>query len=143
MSHLCHNQNRLQKNVFMENLSCHFLFALACKCPLDHWSQEWTTKCIKSENSNNIGTKTYQTWKYIVTKHIATTMVRTLCMVIEFIEKRGITKNKGIEACILVNHAYNNKNIQDDIHGTSPMESWFWISFFFSISTKQRHSLDT
>jgi hypothetical protein len=23
------------------------------------------------------------------------------------------------------------------------MESWFWISFFFSISTKQRHSLDT
>jgi hypothetical protein len=37
-------------------------------------------------------------------------------MVIEFVEKRGITKNKGIEACIQVNHAYNNKNIQDDIH---------------------------
>jgi hypothetical protein len=25
----------------------------------------------------------------------------------------------------------------------TPMESWFWISFFFPISTKQRRSLDT
>jgi CTP:phosphocholine cytidylyltransferase-like protein len=36
MSHLCHNQNRLQKNIFMENLLCHFWYALACKYPLDH-----------------------------------------------------------------------------------------------------------
>jgi hypothetical protein len=44
-------------------------------------------------------------------------------MVIEFVKKRSITKNKGIEACILANHAYNNKKIQGDNHGMTPMES--------------------
>jgi hypothetical protein len=44
-------------------------------------------------------------------------------MVIEFVEKRSITKNKGIEACILVNHSYNNKKIQGDNHGMTLMES--------------------
>jgi hypothetical protein len=81
MSHLCHNQNRLQKNIFMENLLCHFWYALACKYPLDHWSQEWTTKCIKSENSNNIATKTYQIKNILLQSNIAIAiaMVRTLC----------------------------------------------------------------
>jgi hypothetical protein len=44
-------------------------------------------------------------------------------MVIKFVKKRSITKNKGIEACIPANHAYNNKNIQGDNHAMIPMES--------------------
>jgi hypothetical protein len=44
-------------------------------------------------------------------------------MVIEFVKKRSITKNKGIEACIQANHAYNNKNIQGDNHDMTLVES--------------------
>jgi hypothetical protein len=69
-------------------------------------------------------------------------MVRTLCNGHRICKERSITKNKGIEACIQANHAYNNKNIQGDNHDMTLVESWFWISFFFCVSTKQRLSLD-
>jgi hypothetical protein len=59
-------------------------------------------------------------------------------MVIESVEKRSITKNKGIEACILVNHSYNNKKIQGDKswHDTNGKLILNFFLFFYFNKTK-------